>query len=438
MPTQTATRGGDPVLNQVGTKLLLMARERTSPGFLMRRFDSVEFIDATTARRTVACHLSLNALREAEWPLLNDELLIPLARLRRHDSDGSRTRTTLRVSDEGDGPVPTLTSLEERTLVNAGVWQTARHLLRRAPSPDTTARIGAIVLGEAPPDSIQKINTRDKKLVTDARFRSVLLEAYERFYLIVPLVPGDYSRRVITYTFDEQPRVDKLTVTWRRLLKPQPGPVAFFETPSIADCHSYHFELHAPPDVSIPPRCGRLEVRRGFQAVPDTPIPDDDRSERRLHVYFDGAGPIQSAFVKAQLVPTTTGMTVSMSATVFATSLLILLANIVVWTAPQPRIESFDRDALVTLLLVGPAIATTILAIRSGHELSSRMSWGTKATLILPTLALFAGSLVVTTDPQITWMLKCVWGLALAAAALSISRWTSERLWIRRVRKGKA
>jgi hypothetical protein len=66
------------------------------------------------------------------------------------------------------------------------------------------------------------------------------------------------------------------------------------------------------------------------------------------------------------------------------------------------------------------------------------MSWGSKVTLMLPTLGLFGASLAMTVGSPIMWLLEWTWGLALFAAVLSAVRLINERRWVRAVRKGKA
>jgi hypothetical protein len=431
----TQVLGGES-LAQVGVNVLRLARERTRPEYLTRRIETAEFVDATTARRSVECHLRLEPFRNvARWPLVAGQLYIPLARLRRNNGSD----INFDVTDEAGSVVPTLTRSEERDVVLAGVLQSARQALGSEPKDSTTAVIGYIVFGFDDPDVFERYcHGDDVALVGDTSFQAVLLEAHELAYLIAPLAPGpDYGRRVISYSYDDQPQLQSRERKWlSRLTQPRPVIVADFDVPAVGDCGSYHFELLAPPDLAIPLGCGQLHITKAFSKGPEPPIVEDDRSERRAHFFYDRGGPVERARARAPLQLASTGILFSMRAAIVAAAMLVATATTLAWLRPERAFNDNNIDSWVTVLLAGPAVVTAIIAIRSGHGLTSRMSRDSRLTAAIPAFALYCCAVAVATQPPV-FVLRTVWGIGLAATVLGCTRLFNEWRTLRRTKAEK-
>jgi hypothetical protein len=418
-------------LAQMGANILRLAREQTSPSFLTRRVESIEFLDASCARRTVKCYLRLDPFGDTnQWPREAGQLYLPLARIsRRKDSHGN-----FDMVDETGGQLARLNKAEERGLVFAGVLKAARTLLQHDPGDQTIGALGAIVLGRQPLEILSRHLNEDDTELLELEFQAVLLEAHENFYLVAPVTPpADLARRVITYQYDEEiaitpPQRSKAA----RLFFTRSVFYAKFDTPAVADSQSYHVEVLAPPDLAVPHRRSELRVIKPYQ-MPDPPILDNDRSDRRAHFFYDGGGPVEQARIDALLVLDTTGITFSMRAAAIVASTLTALGAALAWFGPR-RVFSDNIEAWVTLLIAAPAVVTAIIAIRSGHGMTSRLSRGTRLTAALPAFALFCTAVaIVATTSQ--WILRVVWSFAVSIAVVACIRVISERRTLRRARK---
>lgn len=424
--------GETRLIAQAGINILRLGQQGTTPPFLARRNETAEFLDSTSARRSVECHLWLSGFSGQEaWPLIAGELYVPLARLHREDG----THTTFKVVDESGAKLPRLSKSEERDLVLAGVVQVASEVLGHWPDDKTIALLGTIIYGHCHHNSLGLQQNPDcRGLASSEEFMAVLIEAYSRFYLIVPLAPGsDYARRVITYTYDEQPTLDPKRGTWvADIFWPRPIVIADFEVPAVADTRSFHFELTAPDDVAIPAGCGTLEIERPVRHGGPTTVVDNDRSDRRAHFYYDGGGPVSKSVIHAPLRLADTGITLAMRAVTLAASILMAITAGLAWFGHD---EVFDLDGIeawVTVLLVAPALVTAVIAIRSGHGLTSQMSRDSRLTAALPAFGLFIGAVALAARLDID-ALRSVLLVGTGASVVACIRLFNERRALRQM-----
>lgn len=429
----------DVVRMQVGLNILLMSTYGTQPHFLERRTEVVSFVDSTTASRRVEVHLNLSGLVDPEkFPLLNGEILVPIAAVRRFDDEGVARHTAFDVFDERSARLPRLTRYEERELVFFGLVGLAQRVLEHPPSSAAVQVMWSVINGD---DGISTLygNLDDdvQHLVANREFVGFLSEASQNFYLICPLRVPPYRRRVVTYSYGEQPVFDSGLAgkALKRLVSPQPGVSVTCEAPMAAFASSYHFRMEAPTDVIIPKGCAGFVVRRAFAPLPDDPVVDDDRSDQSAHVFYEGSGPIRRATFTARLLPAETGVVWALRACTLAASLLTFLATWAVWCWSRSTLNAIDRSSLTTSMLLVPAVITTGLAIRSRHGLISRMSYGMKATAAAPTLCLFVGTLCSTIKPINIAVARVSWSFGAAVALLAIVRVMNEVRWLASARK---
>ena len=305
-------------------------------------------------------------------------------------------------------------------MVFVGIWQNAKKVLGHTPGPLTVGALGRIVFSEEPLSGLSWVDAADRALQANANFKAILTEARELYFLVAPLDPESYGRRVITYSYEEQPGVDQLRPrSFSRLFRPQPFVSAEFEVPAAADCHSFHFELTCPPEVKIPSRCSRLFVRES-EGGDSKEVASDDGSDHRAHVFYSGAGPIDKAVFKSRLILLPTGLVLAMRLLVFATFLLTTVGACAVWLYSQQTLDSIDRASLTTTVLVVPTVITAILAIRSGHGMTSRMALGLRVTLLASATSLYLAALFsLSLHP---WCLRIGWTSAASIAMLCAIR----------------
>jgi hypothetical protein len=417
--TGDATPTKDELHAQLGAGVLQLALGANRTRFITRRVDTVEFLDATTSRRTVECHLDLDSFQDAQdWPFPSGQMYVPLTRQQRPPESS----TTFKVVDESGNTLPRLTKQEERSLVVAGLVASAEQVLGQPPQPSTQAFLGAVVLGGG---DVAFFNnycpTADQKLKSDQAFQELLTEAHDVFYLIAVL-PRDRAvgRRVITYSFEEQwITKDKRGRPWRWLrLVPQYGAVVQLDAPTLADCLSYHLEVLAPPDLDIPADAASMIITN-TKAGERKEKTDDDRSDRRAHFFYEAARQDDDVAIHVPLVLASTGLTLSMQLAAFVACLLVLYTSLQSWMGHQGLFANVE--AWVTVLLAAPAIATAIIAIRSGHRMTSRLFRDMRLTVALPAFVLFCAAVALPGQPsgiQLQWLRS----LALAAVAVTIWR----------------
>jgi hypothetical protein len=127
-------------------------------------------------------------------------------------------------------------------------------------------------------------------------------------------------------------------------------------------------------------------------------------------------------------------VTLALRGTIFVLFVLEAIGFAFAWFGSTSVIEQFDRSALTTALVVGPGVATTALALRSHHHLTSRMLYGRKLTAILPCATLYAGALAMTLRPANRPLIQIVWTGGLLVAITAVFRIYREIRWIAQVR----
>ena len=429
--THGQTMPEDELIQQVGANVLRLARSGTQPEIMARRIETVEFLDEARVRRTVECHLRLDAVADAEqWPRVGGQLYVPLTLLPRRSDTG----LIVSVFDEAGGRVPRLTTSEERELVLGGVLRNAQQVLGRPPRQRTANYVGLSVLGHRAPAAITaQFHPDDRPLESHSGFVGVLHEAHRLYYVIAALSPApDFGRRVITFCFHAQPeKEDDPRSRKHRFLRPQPGVIVKLAVPGVGDCISSHVEMLAPDDLAVPAAGAKMDVTKVGDGL--MTVLDDDPSDRRVHFYYDRGGPIGHAMVRVPLMLANSGLAYSMRAAVAVSCLIVACTATASWFGPT---STFDQvEPWVTVLLVAPAIATAIVAIRSGHGLTSRLSRDTRITAVLPAFVLFWGAvfLVLPLDRRL-W--QVIWGAFAIVAALAAIRLHSELRTLGRLRSG--
>jgi hypothetical protein len=398
-----------------------------------RRFETVEVLDATAARRTVEIHLRLPHDRAA-WPTLQGEHLVALARLRRYDEDGFTSHTTIDVRDERGAVVPRITRREERDLVLRGVLRYAEAVLGRAADPMTAAAARMVVVGNAPP-TIVAASPDGEDLFEDPDFELLVREVSRHYLLLAPVPTTSPARRVFEFEYEEMPDVQPLVHgLGSRILKARPGIAATFETNGAGDCESFHVEVLAPPDLVIPPGSSRLRLESISQGRRTTFVHfDDDRTDRRAHALATGVRALSKGAFHVRFLVQETGQVLALRAATLVAGGLVLMAALAVWFVPPHRLDEIDRSAVTTLLLLTPAVVTTALAVRSRHGLASRMSYGMRITAVAPTLALFGGALALTAKPIHLALARLVWSLGLGLVLVASYRTVNGWYWLKQV-----
>jgi hypothetical protein len=429
---QDRSTSDDELTQKLGANVLRLARSGTQPAIMTRRIETIEFLDEARVRRTVECHLRLDAVSDPKrWPRVGGQLYVPLTLLPRRSDSG----LIVSVLDEAGGRVPRLTTSEERELVLGGVLRNAQQVLGRPPRRHTGDHLGLSVLGHHEPDAVfPQFHPDDSLLTSHSGFVSVLHEAHRLYYVIAALSPApEFGRRVVTFSFCAQPeKKDDPRSRKHRFLRPQPGVIVELAVPGVGDCLSSHVEMLAPDDLAVPPAGAKMDVRKVGDPHPMTVL-DDDPSDRRVHFFYDRGGPIENAVVRVPLMLANSGLAFSMRAAAAVSCLIVAYVATASWFGPRSTFE--EVEPWVTVLLVAPAIATAIVAIRSGHGLTSRLSRDTRMTAVLPAFVLFWGAVfLVRPHERRAW--QVLWGAFAIVAVLAALRLRSELRTLGRLRSG--
>lgn len=145
---------------------------------------------------------------------------------------------------------------------------------------------------------------------------------------------------------------------------------------------------------------------------------------------------MKHAGIEVPLLLAKTGITFSMRAAVVVATLLSVFAALVSWLGSDSVFESENTEAWVTVLLAAPAVVTAIIAIRSGHGLTSNMTRDARVTAALPAFALFCAAVAIVIHPP-GWALRTVWSLVLVAAGVACWRLLNERRVLNSVRSDR-
>jgi hypothetical protein len=410
----------DALYAKWGSRILQLALGTDRSRILTRRIDTVECVDASTIRRRVECHINLTSLtsvlgttrqppaESAASPIVGDaevdSYYLPLTRQVRPVADTEvKQNTTFTVVDENGSPLPRLTKSEERELVLSGVLMLAQNVLGRPTLRRTRGLLTNLVTGDyVTPGLLEKmLDPPDRELLDHAEFMAVAKEAYERYFMIVVLPSDGLRRRVLSYSYDQQPTREAHPLLTRFILRlkrgvlPRTGEVLDVAAPSVADCLSYHLEFIAPDDLAIPADDTVMAIEKENENP--LSVVDDDPSTRRAHFYYEGAHRSDKVAVRVRLMLAKTGLSYSMDAAAIVACLLLIHIVTLSWWGPDDAF--IDVEAWVTILLAAPAVATAIIAIRSVHRMTSRLSRDKRITVALPAFTLFCAAVVLLMPP---------------------------------------
>jgi hypothetical protein len=395
-------------LGDVGETLLRLTQPGNWYRWLLRRVDSISFPEYHAARRRVEVHVDLDGLGEARESLtVENVLLLPLGRLDRE------VHTSVLLLDESGALVPRLTRNEERALVLAGLQRAASQALR-APLDESTleviTRVATADLGRRPRSSYSGVplpwdhgpevlrysipETQRARLAANDGFRLLLNQVHETYFFIAPLDAASSPRRVLRYEYTEDPQFVHPSEYRRRLAElfmPQPGVDFSCPAQMAGECDSYHFEVSAPYDLVL---CDgglltRVEDEAGDESYYLTT--DDDASRTSSHIYASFEEVVLSGEFVATLRPYGGGGLVRSAAITSLLPLVFLLGGL---TAAALHLDhrgwttDVDPSSSTATILLVPGILPALLASRSRHSLTTKLTFGTRVTMLLSALLL--------------------------------------------------
>jgi hypothetical protein len=370
------------------------------PRWIVRRVESIEFLDDTNVRRRVSIDFALpRQVTPIRLGIRNRTTFVPLT----YFEKGPMRNFDLR--DESGAALPLLTKTENGELSAAALAYLGERALGQSLEDEVLSDLTDLTYasGDAASSLLERLFRQEGaarptrfRLAQDAAFAGQAQRLAEAFLLIVPL-RNSAGRRVIKFAFDEplvrtrhgRPQRFAESLSWR------PTRITV-DVPGVPLSGSYHLEAQAPAELTL--THSELVLR-------DRPILLDEDSGPRPRVHLMTGTHLEGARAILRLMAPKTG--------IIRTSFLTALFTAVVLTAGAFRLSALvdAKDGVATVLVGVPAVIAVYIARPGEHALASRLLFGVRACVLLSGIVSFAASALLLAGPG---------GVALEAAWWSL------------------
>lgn len=400
----------------IGADLLAMGSR--FPDWVPRREERFEYLNHAIVRRTVRVDLDLSGFYPdvAAAPRWHGMIVVPVAVLRR----GSHVTFDVRAED--GSLLPRLTADEERGFVYRGVVAQAELVLAGAELSLNTRDLLYRLVHE-PHDADVPDNEQMGELRGSAEFSLTLRNVRQFYYLLVPLLPDQGARRVVTFSylepiasspsaegaigagFPDGPSEKASGVRWLGA-----------EVRGAGDCRSYHLEVVAPPALRI--LGATLKVQGANPGVIPQESVDNDRLETHAHMHLKDVGSLSwGAFACRMMLPATGIVRAAVASSIFTLASLAVVGCLIwlpglVWFVNS----KVDPGASSEAFLLVPGLVGPVLASASNHGLTTTLLLRTRLLMWLSGAASFvaAGAMAFGLDGALRII---AWAAALALAS---------------------
>lgn len=432
----------DRLLRDPSDGLAMLLLLLKSSRWVHRRCETVTFRDARTVARRVSVDFTVPALAPViELNGAAPVRLIPLTLLRK------KTLVHFDLQDEAGTALPLIGLRQTQALTETMLGAWTELLLDGAPVPpgeraELRRIIGAIASGtqeqldwatarlarEPQPDT-SEVRPR---LYEDQCFGAVMNWMADNFILMVALNAEVGARRIVKFSYDEP-----LTLQYKLEHEPESTapshrqeqlPAALgvhatrirFPAPAAENCHSYHFEVEAPPGLRIT----EATMLAGRPHDEKAPLSFDQVSggfpRANLHVADVPNGSVSRAQIQLRVARE------GWLSTALIASCSTALVLIVAWLTA--RRSGNDLDAARTVLLAVTGAVASLLVKPQEHRMTTRMLSAIRGVTITATALPFLATGLLVFAPTWPWTRHGILLLAAIAAALAS---LVTRAWLR-------
>jgi hypothetical protein len=387
----SATNGQTPIDEEAILDTFIAPLAMKLRVLVKRRYETISFVDHQVVTRKVRLDLDFSSLGAIEN---HGEIRLPLAFLSR------KHHHPIDLRDANGSSIPMLVFDEEReAIVNSIADMSSSEGLTLSHSQ--IASLKEVLKREPSGAALDEQFYKDAGLTADL---GRLVHDLRDSYLLIGVFPSDGGkRRVVTFEYVEEcVAVSKSAgnwprILWRRIsgLFTSIGQERFeIDVVNSADCESFHLAVDAPPDTEIHDFVLPYKSRGGHST--ETHVkkdPDALRSRGHIQLKLNGYK-AEAANLQIRLAPRGVARTSVFSV---CTVLVTILFGAIRVTRNPCHVWEADPSASASVLLIIPAIAGGVLAIRSPHRLTTRLLFHTRLLVVAPSAALFMMAMLVAT-----------------------------------------
>lgn len=256
----------------------------------------------------------------------------------------------------------------------------------------------------------------------------VINELNDKFLLLADVGPLNALRdfRLAKFSAEETPQDLKATFGAKLAYRPTEWT---FDTPSVAQAASYHFELDAPDGLVVAEGSSLFAATTAGDTNPKTDNFGSERNSTSVLSLTTSAHSIPRAETynaRVFLMPATEGLIRSCALSAIVNAAVLYFA-----TFNWERLARAELDAAVAVLLVAPGVVTLAVARPGEHVLAARLvRWVRRLTLVSAALPFTAAALLVA-----GYAGDALWGgwVALTEMALLIAALLARGAWRQRL-----
>lgn len=389
--------------------------------WIHRRVESITFSSATTMRRK--CSIDFDVHPALPTLISNPKAkLVPVANLEK------RNLVRLDVRNESGAAIPVLTTEENSELSIVILHESLKSLipeLRDKIDLDQLRSIVKLPTGEASWRSVNfmssfsneieqlKVSAEDKSRISNAT-RS-LLDFFAKSFLLVVIFEAEFGERRIVKLAYDQPVNDQSNDSWSTRLLCWLGwkdRLYDFDTPSAADCQSFHLELICPDGLTL----------RDW-SVKSSPTPTiiiaDSRETRTAHLHYEN--PRGNSLIADASYGLSRNGWLKRSMIVGTLISLVMLACALRGPTVFP-----ERPNSAAVLMGLVALAAALLVRGNDHPMGAQMLKGltflTFVIIALPAVGAMALLFNICTPDRVFWVVLAVLA-GICATIVSIACW---------------
>lgn len=357
----------------------------TSPEWMRRRVESVEFLQDSSINRRVSADVVVPDDLPAVGSGSSAVHLLPMALLEK------RPLVSFDARDAAGSSIPVLSTSENGRISGVALCWIAETIPTKFTLHDDTKRRLYRLANDDPGSARQSLKALEAS-ADGAEVRRRLGPWLERLadgFLLIAAIPVDSPvNQILKFCYEQRYEMehqgdgieaeDSRAAAARKKTLGRVGRVlgtransVELALPAAPMCHSFHFEATTPDDVDLPDaRLLRRTTAGDSKIIPSRPA--TERYARRQHLFADVDASVEDPRVKLVLRPAASGWWLRC----VLSSLLVALTLGVTWWRIDEAMESGPGSDLAALVVVIVGLASTALARPGAHELAVRLTPG--------------------------------------------------------------
>lgn len=398
----------------------------TSPEWMRRRVESVEFLQDSSINRRVSADVVVPDYLPRVGSGSSAVRLLPIALLEK------RPLVSFDARDASGSSVPVLSTVENGHISGAALCWVAENIPTKHTLQEDAKRLLHRLANDAPDSARESLKALEQSAdgAVVRRRLGPWLERLADGFLLIAAISGDSPvNQIIKFCYEQRYEMehqgdgieaeDSRAAAVRKKALGRVGRVlgtrarsVELALPGAPMCHSFHFEATTPDDVDLPDARllrrtsdGDSKIIRSRSAT--------ERYARRQHLFADVDISVEDPRVKLVLRPSASGWWLRC---VLSSLLVALTLGVTSWRIDE-AMESGPGSDLAALVVVIVGLASTALARPGAHELAVRLTPGIRVLALGSASLPYAAGLTIAFGAKSCYVDDLLGWLTVAAVA---------------------